>query len=93
MDVKDIVNVNYKMFKECPYEILNQFELKEYPKEYIICHQDQVYDFLRHRRGPCQHIQDFNRGVKVTRPSIEKVTISASWRYLAGNLTFALWRP
>lgn len=63
MDVKDIVNVNYKMFKECPYEILNQFELKEYPKEYIICHQDQVYDFfLRHRRGPCQHIQDFNRG-------------------------------
>ena len=46
MDVKDIVNVNYKMFKECPYEILNQFELKEYPKEYIICHQDQVYDFF-----------------------------------------------
>ncbi len=46
MNVQDIVNINYKMFKECPYEILNQFELKEYPKECIICHQEHEYDYF-----------------------------------------------
>lgn len=46
MNVQDIVNVNYKMFKECPYEILNQFELKEYPEEHIICHQGYEYDYF-----------------------------------------------
>jgi len=46
VDVKEIVNVNYKMFKECPYDILNQFELKRYPKGYIICHQDHVYEYF-----------------------------------------------
>ena len=34
------------MFKECPYEILKQFELKEYPKEYIICHQGHEYGYF-----------------------------------------------
>ena len=46
MNVQDIVNINYKMFKECPYEVLKQLELREYPKEYIICHQEHEYDYF-----------------------------------------------
>lgn len=48
-EIFEIINQNpelYAMFKHCPYEILNHFEIKNYPAGNIVCRQGKKYDYL-----------------------------------------------
>lgn len=35
-----------KILKDCPYDILNKWEFKEYSKEQVICYQDMQYEYF-----------------------------------------------
>jgi CRP-like cAMP-binding protein len=47
MKVIDIIESSHtikEMLKDCPYDILNKWEIKTYKKGKIVCHQDMAYD-------------------------------------------------
>lgn len=47
--VKEIIETNLflkDMLKDCPYSILKRWEVKYYPKSYIVCYQDMVYEYF-----------------------------------------------
>lgn len=47
--LKEIIDANpelYKIFRGCPYEILNHWETKEYQAGTVICRQGEVIDYL-----------------------------------------------
>ncbi|NLW48254.1 MAG: Crp/Fnr family transcriptional regulator [Firmicutes bacterium] len=47
--LKEIIDANpelYRVFRGCPYEILNHWEIKEYQADTIICRQGEVIDCL-----------------------------------------------
>ena len=49
MDIISIMesNIDIKnILKECPYDILSRWEIKEYSKGEIICYQDEKYEFF-----------------------------------------------
>lgn len=49
MKIERILQSNstiFNMLHDCPYEILKQWEIKEYPKEYVICQQDEVDEYF-----------------------------------------------
>lgn len=49
MDIIQIIESNRsikKMLKDCPYDILNKWEFKEYSKGQIICYQNMKYEFF-----------------------------------------------
>ena len=49
MEIVDIIESNSlikEMLKNCPYDILKRWKLKEYPKGHIVCHQDMKYEYF-----------------------------------------------
>lgn len=47
--VQEIIESNpsiREMLKYCPYDVLKQWEIKDYPKGYIVCQQDMYYNFF-----------------------------------------------
>lgn len=47
--LKEIIDANpelYRVFRGCPYEILNHWEIKEYQADTIICRQGETIDRL-----------------------------------------------
>lgn len=47
--LKEIIDAKpelYQIFRGCPYEILDHWEIKEYRAESSICHQGEVIDYL-----------------------------------------------
>ncbi|SDL10571.1 Crp/Fnr family transcriptional regulator [Natronincola ferrireducens] len=49
MEVQDIIEENpsiKEMLKDCPYDVLKCWEVKEYPKGQIICHQNMYYEYF-----------------------------------------------
>lgn len=48
-NIIDIIENNaeiFKILKDCPYEILKQWEIKDYAKGTVICNQGEVYDYF-----------------------------------------------
>ncbi|WP_416198690.1 MAG: cAMP-binding domain of CRP or a regulatory subunit of cAMP-dependent protein kinases [Sporanaerobacter sp.] len=49
MEIVDIIESNgqiKEMLKDCPYDILKRWKIREYPKDYVICHQDMKYEYF-----------------------------------------------
>lgn len=48
-EIFEIIDQNpelYTMFKHCPYEILNRWEIKDYSAGNIVCRQGKKYDYI-----------------------------------------------
>lgn len=49
MHIIEIIESNRaikKMLRDCPYDILNKWEFKEYSKGQVICYQDMQYEYF-----------------------------------------------
>lgn len=49
MEIIDIIESNgiiKEMLKDCPYDILKRWKTVEYPKGYIVCHQNRKYEYF-----------------------------------------------
>lgn len=52
MSIHDVINIIendvqiFNILKYCPYEILKQWEIKDYPEGEIICRQGEVYGYF-----------------------------------------------
>jgi CRP-like cAMP-binding protein len=49
LNIHEILNSNpviFNILKDCPYEIFNRFEIKEYKKGEIVCEQDKVNEYF-----------------------------------------------
>lgn len=49
MEIIDIIEFNgivKEMLKDCPYDILKRWEVVEYPKDYVVCHQNRKYEYF-----------------------------------------------
>jgi CRP-like cAMP-binding protein len=48
-EIFDLIDHNhdlYEMVKDCPYEILNHWEIKDYPAGSVVCRQGKKYDYF-----------------------------------------------
>jgi CRP-like cAMP-binding protein len=52
MNIHNIVNIMendteiFNILKNCPYEILKQWEIEDYPEETVVCRQGEIYDYF-----------------------------------------------
>lgn len=49
MEIQKVLENNpviLQILKDCPYEVLKYWEIKEYPKGYIVCNQEEVDEYF-----------------------------------------------